>query len=1694
MSDIFNIPKFKINILKENVIIEIIVFYGYYQKSMEDLTIEFNDNPHNDVFKITYPDTSSPFFIFSDDELEFIHANNIPVTFCHFLINVDDTIETIKNKLFIVKHDTIPFTTNEMYLMTKTDTFKTLGLLTQTFEANPYVLTDEKFELNVNSKWMASVITNIYVCYFEDVKEFIPKELEASLMQYYPNIRDENKSESILKLTSLYDKIDMFYNIYQNKIGYINYISPIIGFKKLDFVLKGTNKIPLVSLFNIAHCSESIPIIKYNTPKTSLNIFKFFSKDVTRENEKIPFISVALYNLFNNAIDKKTSMCYFIQGNHFFICQLFENGDIRISIDFKSGVSKEECIKYINDGLSKIFQPLSTFFAQMKIIEPVISIEMLDSIQFTNLVCVIILNSRELKIPFNCIKPIFAIENTTSNTISLLYKRIPNFNLQSSMESFIDRGLKRDDSLDLIVLNLTKNYNIDRERATDIVESFHRQMAMKERIGRKIHLLNPGIPITITLDPLRNIIIFEISEIPQMFIINSLFVFIDSMIRIKLKDHTFYPQSLIEQNCSNKEIEIEKILDELTDSEPKKMEAEKDAEKDAEKEAEVENPKRMTESKTVEELETEKSEMEKKEIVKKMFDDFYDDYEEEDEEMHVPEDIADKDVQYGGEKVEERRRRLIDDKEYIKTLLANPSLHNFFASRIKKYDKNVFNDESSERGYTSDCQSSRKRQPIVLTKTELDTVIEEKGEDFLKPSDILEYTTQEGEDLYYICPRYWCLLDNTPMTQEEVDSGQCGNIIDNKGIEKGKYVIEFFHKEVHGSREDYKQTGPGIMTKNGKNTCLPCCFANWKSKRQEVLKSECKQNYRFYGDGEKKPIIIRKKELPKKRDKFLVVRDVEKFPIEQYLWSYPPLGIQTFFNDFNEDHEVSDLDHTLKNYELCIMRHGIEYNDQKSFLSCISDIKYFSKGVQIEKTSSCTDQIIELILSKLTIDVFVTLQNGSLIEAFSDPKQEIMMDEFKDSKMYELFHDNLEKLEMICSSYKNYLNFIKGDNFVDYTYTWDLITQPEIIFNNGVNLVIFDIDNETHIKLICPTNHYSGSFYNSEKKSIVILKKGTFFEPLFTFIKRPDIFATPYFDVGGDLPQHIKDAFEVISNKLKVCKPIKNDNYVFEHPILLSSLVEKCQRLEMRPVQVVNMRGKVVGLLMYKEELQGFIPCFPSSIDNKIEYILLDLVTWKSYDETIKFLSSFEDLPCEIYLQIVEDGNIIGFLTIANQFVPIEPIPLSESTLDIKTSVSYNHYHVDNILLSNKEDEERIQYIDNIKKEHMLENIFCSYLIYLLNFESNREILFQIIDYTSPIILEEIGIPKIAELLKTIPNILFEDNFTELMFENTRNCFTQKTPVFFPSINLINGHDNKKKYYSKLATYIFKYQNIQQQLQNANIYFFFNPIHLVIGKNEIYIMQNLITIDPDFFKRIPYKISTTKETYDTAEPTILKYANVDFEKITIKPKCVEKTTEIRSERWGAFFPKSAREVYYASELNCSFEFALNIINKLVENPIDKDTILQVLSEEYLKEMAKYVQSYKDDLYYTNLLNILKNEGKRERINECVKQGMTNDKIIYHMIYNNYQLTTTDLWLLFKHYGIPTAFLSKKVTFTSETKGTKYLFILVPTLKTHTYKYIIDNGEIMLDAEAFCETSGERFINTFFYDYVHDHKKIKIIDL
>ena len=97
----------------------------------------------------------------------------------------------------------------------------------------------------------------------------------------------------------------------------------------------------------------------------------------------------------------------------------------------------------------------------------------------------------------------------------------------------------------------------------------------------------------------------------------------------------------------------------------------------------------------------------------------------------------------------------------------------------------------------------------------------------------------------------------------------------------------------------------------------------------------------------------------------------------------------------------------------------------------------------------------------LTPDVFINLQNGSLITQFQDKDlKNIDTKNIEDSEIYKKLKDkNIIQIERISSAYKNFLDYLQSPtSYVDYTYLWDLICQPnKLLFKDGVNMIILNI-------------------------------------------------------------------------------------------------------------------------------------------------------------------------------------------------------------------------------------------------------------------------------------------------------------------------------------------------------------------------------------------------------------------------------------------------------------------------------------------------------------------------------------------------------------------------------------------------------------------------------------------------------------
>ena len=161
---------------------------------------------------------------------------------------------------------------------------------------------------------------------------------------------------------------------------------------------------------------------------------------------------------------------------------------------------------------------------------------------------------------------------------------------------------------------------------------------------------------------------------------------------------------------------------------------------------------------------------------------------------------------------------------------------------------------------------------------------------------------------------------------------------------------------------------------------------------------------------------------------------------------------------------------------------------------------------------------------------------------------------------------------------------------------------------------------------------------------------------------------------------------------------------------------------------IVNYHNKVIGILIEdkKENKRQYIyiPCYNSPIPSEYSDIKISttddiLGELENYETTLKLLGQYQKLignglKTEPYARVIDDGKVVGILTIADQFVPIQG-PEDETRINyeepeeraLHTIYSSNYLHVDKtIAINKKQDSYRIENVKNIKMESLYYNLF----------------------------------------------------------------------------------------------------------------------------------------------------------------------------------------------------------------------------------------------------------------------------------------------------------------------------------------------------------------------------------------------------
>jgi len=1167
-----------------------------------------------------------------------------------------------------------------------------------------------------------------------------------------------------------------------------------------------------------------------------------------------------------------------------------------------------------------------------------------------------------------------------------------------------------------------------------------------------------------------------------------------------------------EEESSSEEEEEEEGEEESTKSDNKDV-SEKD-EKAEKKEEDVSQEDESEEEEAEQEVEEESTKSDNKDVLEK---DEKDNSEKPNEEEEDEEDSdSEGSFFYAGDEEEEEDE---EDKPNEKkggegtptqgnnidglSLYPNP-----FLKRLKERDSVLFltKKEGKYNSYSKSCPSNISRQPIILTD-------EEKAEiDRTNPgsySNPVKYGSDPKNQFWYICPRYWCMLTNSSISEEDVKAGKCGSIIppDAKKVPKGAYVYEFNSRTKEHITTDgkYIEHYPGFLPPDSHpdDQCLPCCFKlqqNAKTQEWEMSAAQKKRrdvcNKPEFLDGPSDGKQEQAADAPGKETNRLItyVKSAAIIPLEKSRWGFLPLSIQLFLKTDNSAATEKTNPSEIRQETPCLLRYGVEQYRNQSFLGCMAEIYAYKQGIKQIPTVA---ELRNILAKSVTLDQFVGYHNGALVSVFNPSKTERSEEEraelvekelpkYADTILVKTLKDKKSQTEFILNTiiaYNYFREFLKDANSaIDHTYLWDMVTGYNVkLMRDGINLVILESANNditNRVEMICPTNSKNQTAYDPRKETVILLKQGEFYEPIYLFEQRKGrIHETKAFIDKPTTLDSIVELLNLVKNvNQSQClgKPSLPRVYEFEQNISAEQLNRELIDIRYDVVsQVANYQGKIIGLMAKpgESDVPIFIPSTPSkALTDLATHYMDDETLWHDYNITVTrlkqtYVKSGHNIPCLPRMKVLEDGLVVGIITNTQQFVQIAPPSENISPDDGLVAINgSNHFEADKALtLSRTHDTERDRAIKKIALESNFYSAFRSLVQNALNKYANRVIrktLLTELESNNRIYKQKVEI-VVALLRQLLEN---EVRFAEFKEEDlldldeitqcSANCddpdkkFCLKEVVeadketgakakercitLIPDKHLISGKKNEDIYYARIADELIRYRRIRRFMFKPNFQLNITDSEYKIDASEFLVLQS--TFGTDYFAGlVPFNTNkyVSRINFDIAAPINTQTYNNEI-------SLLEQTRILTQNAADKSYNNLMSECILKQDRvigNIQNSMWKRIFPSTTEEVVFKPTvfcsyypIIQVLQERLGTVIS--IQNVKSFLWqgYSKLLDeyggkiaeVLKQQGKKEMMDKVAKKRATLEAIIQS---EEYYITDLDLWILSRDANLPVVLFS-----------------------------------------------------------------------
>jgi hypothetical protein len=423
---------------------------------------------------------------------------------------------------------------------------------------------------------------------------------------------------------------------------------------------------------------------------------------------------------------------------------------------------------------------------------------------------------------------------------------------------------------------------------------------------------------------------------------------------------------------------------------------------------------------------------------------------------------------------------------------------------------------------------------------------------------------------------------------------------------------------------------------NPSDLCMPCCF----KKDHLVGANKDKKNYFLKCLGEQtKDEKIEKNSTANLGDKLYILQDTNK--IQEGRFIYLPKYLDIFFN------KIWNHDQKIKNHYLLESKSGYFFkytvkHDYYHLLVALASI--YEKSID-----ELIDKMIKFIEADKDSRYFTYLNNGNICESFKERK--------------------------------NFIDYLKTSNYLEYDIIGELSSIPGVISKNGINYYILtkqtllikkalekEITKERYY-LEC-LNNENYKQYDENRDIIILIKEGKYYFPIYRVqkdekINKKILLQKFYSQIGTtnsfqeNLDQIIKELknYHAKSCKNTLINQLSTNNNLVSKNIInilqLSNIVIK--------KQYIDDRHKC----KYLELDNGlFIPTRPSGISYNYPFSNIRNIKtqWTNLKNTIKLLANINKtlnldyVPKSVFYDKKQDTKIriISILLDNGLTIPIE--------------------------------------------------------------------------------------------------------------------------------------------------------------------------------------------------------------------------------------------------------------------------------------------------------------------------------------------------------------------------------------------------------------------------------------------------------